>query len=321
MRIAVTGGAGFIGSNFVDFILKTYPDDEVIVIDKLTYAGRLENLFEARKSPRFGFFPIDICDLEPELLRGCDVVVNFAAETHVDRSLKDSGEFIRTNVLGVQRLITVCRSLDSIPKFIQVSTDEVYGEKLEGESLETDPLHPRNPYAASKAAAELLLKSYFASFGFPVVIIRGTNNYGPRQHSEKFIPTLIRHAVHNKPLPIYGTGECVREWIYVKDFAAAVNMVMRYGELGEVYNAGGGERNRLTQLEVAKLVLDVLGKPESLIAFVEDRPGHDRRYAVNSEKIRNLGWEPCIRFNAGLRWTVKWYLNLFGVKFDGGDWF
>jgi len=283
VRILVTGGAGFIGSAFVDYLVENHTEDDVVVVDKLTYAGNLRNLLAARRSGRLSFFLADICevDMMTQLLAGCEYVVNFAAESHVDRSLADSTVFVKSNVLGVQALLTACRRLRPQPTLIQISTDEVYGEKLEGESRELDALKPRNPYSASKAAAELLLRSYYHSFESPVRIVRGTNNFGPRQHGEKLIPTLIRHALRDKPLPIYGDGLNIREWIYVADFAAAIDVVMRCGKDGETYNAGGGAASRLTNFEVACAVLESLGKPRSLLTYIEDRPGHDRRYAVN----------------------------------------
>jgi len=312
MRILVAGGAGFIGSAFVRFTLSEYPGDEVVVIDKLTYAGNLENLAGLDGLPNYEFRLGDICDQSAvrDAIASCQAVVNFAAETHVDRSLMDADAFIRTDVYGVYSLLEACRS-GSVPvdRFVQISTDEVYGPQLEGEAVEESTLNPTNPYAASKAGGELLAMAYHRSFGVPVMVVRGSNNMGPRQHPEKFIPLLITNALEDKELPIYGDGLYVREWIHVEDFVRGVDAVLRRGTPGQVYNIGGGPENRRTQLEVAHAVLDLLGKPKSLIRHVADRPGHDRRYAMRSDKVQMLGWRRELDFAQAIEATVQWYCD------------
>ncbi|MGQ9523456.1 MAG: dTDP-glucose 4,6-dehydratase [Armatimonadota bacterium] len=312
MRILVAGGAGFIGSAFVRWTLSEHPDDQVLVLDKLTYAGNLENLSGLEGLPNYEFRHGDICDLPAvrDAIANCDAVVNFAAETHVDRSLMDADAFIRTDVYGVYTLLEACRSsAGSIAKFVQVSTDEVYGPQLEGEAVEESAPNPTNPYSASKAGGELLAMAYQRSFSLPVTVVRGSNNMGPRQHPEKFVPLLITNALEDRELPIYGDGLYVREWIYVDDFVRGVDAVLRHGQPGQVYNVGGGADNRRTQLEVAHAVLHLLGKPESLIRHVTDRPGHDRRYAMRSDKVQALGWRREFDFDQALEATVRWYCD------------
>ncbi|QSG11323.1 dTDP-D-glucose 4,6-dehydratase [Halapricum desulfuricans] len=291
MRLLVTGGAGFIGSNFVHYVLDTHPDDEVVTLDKLTYAGSRENLAGVLDHPRHRFVEGDICDptIVSDLVAGVDAVLNFAAESHVDRSIESAKAFVRTNVEGTQTLLEAAVEAD-IDRFLQVSTDEVYGHTLEGNFSETDSLNPRNPYAATKASADLLVRSYGTTYGLPVIVTRSCNNFGPRQHHEKLVPKLVRRALAGEELPIYGTGANVREWIDVTDNCRAIYTALTEGELGEIYNIGTGDER--TNLEVARLVLDAAGGSEDQITFVEDRAGHDLRYAVDASKIRDLGWAP-----------------------------
>jgi len=304
MRILVTGGAGFIGSNFVHFMLQRHPRDQIIVLDKLTYAGNIANLKAAMK--KIEFIKGDICNrkLVEKIAKRIDVVVNFAAESHVDRSIAEPEPFLTTNVLGTQVLLEAARKFDH-EKFVQISTDEVYGSVAKGSFKEGDPLGPSSPYAASKAAADMLVRSYFVTYGLPVLITRSTNNFGPYQHPEKLIPKLIINAISRKPLPIYGDGKNVRDWLYVIDNCEAIDLVLRKGKSGEIYNVGAG--NEKMNLELANLILKELGKPRSLIKFVKDRPGHDLRYSLNCEKIGKLGWRAKTGFGAGIRRTIKWY--------------
>jgi dTDP-glucose 4,6-dehydratase len=307
----VTGGAGFIGSNFARHMLTHHPDYGVLVIDKLTYAGNLENLVGLEANPRFQFFQGDICDPEPLgaiLKSGVDAIVNFAAESHVDRSILDASEFARTNVTGTLNLMQASRKA-GIKRFLQISTDEVYGSLgPTGTFTEASPLAPNSPYAASKASADLLARSYHCTYGFPCLITRCSNNYGPYQFPEKLIPLLITNALAGMALPIYGDGLYTRDWIHVHDHCSALDRVLHDGRPGEVYNVGA--RHEKTNLEVTRLILQILGKDESLISFVADRPGHDRRYAIDPAKIeRDLGWEPEISFEIGMRSTIDWYLQ------------
>lgn len=309
MRLLVTGGAGFIGSNFVHFVLEQYPDYHVINLDKLTYAGNLENLSRIEHDNRHEFVQGDICDPETVgrvLKKNVDAVINFAAESHVDRSILEAQEFIRTNVAGTLNLLECCRK-SKVSRFIQVSTDEVYGSLgPSGAFTEYSPIAPNSPYAASKASADLLVRSYCRTHGFPGIITRCSNNYGPYQFPEKLIPLLISNALLGEPLPIYGDGLNVRDWIYVRDHVAAIDAVLHNGRLGEVYNIGA--RQELPNLYVARRILELLGKDESLITFVEDRPGHDRRYAIDCSKMeRELGWRAQVLFDDGLRDTILWY--------------
>lgn len=315
MKLLITGAAGFIGSHFVDYVLDHHPEDTVIGLDKLTYAGNLDNLAGRRQDRRFRFFRADICDREavfPLLEReSVDCIVNFAAESHVDRSLQDPGVFLRTNVLGVGVLLDGTAQF-GVSRFHQVSTDEVYGDlPLDRPELKFDegsPLRPSSPYSASKAAADLLALSYFRSFGTPVTITRSSNNYGPRQYSEKLIPRMIRRARAGRPLPVYGDGRNVRDWIHVLDHCAAVDLVIQKGRVGEVYNVGGG--NERSNLDLIRLLLSLMGKDEALISFIADRKGHDRRYALSSDKLTGeLGWRPAVDFDAGIRDTLRWYLD------------
>ncbi|MDO8587397.1 MAG: dTDP-glucose 4,6-dehydratase [Armatimonadota bacterium] len=306
--MVVTGGAGFIGSNFVRRIAGRYPDYRVIVFDLLTYAGNLDNLAGVLDNERVRFVKGDIRDSAAvrEVLRGANMVVNFAAESFVDRSILDPDGFITTDVLGTFVLLQASREL-GVERFLQVSTDEVYGSVEEGSSVETDGILPNSPYSASKAGGDLLARSYCITYGLPVVITRGSNTYGPYQHPEKLIPLFISNAIDDKPLPVYGDGLQVRDWLHVDDHCSAIDLVLHEGVPGEAYNVGG-DSNR-TNIEVTKLLLKSLNKPESLIKYVADRPGHDRRYSLNCDKLKAIGWKPAKVFEEGLRDTVEWYLH------------
>lgn len=315
MTILVTGGAGFIGTNFVYYQLQHHPEDRVVCLDALTYAGNLENLTEVLKNPRFRFVKGDIADREAVNAlfekEKPDIVVNFAAESHVDRSITQPELFLRTNIMGTQVLMDACRKY-GVQRYHQVSTDEVYGDlPLDRPDLfftEDTPIHTSSPYSASKASADLLVLAYFRTFHLPVSITRCSNNYGPYHFTEKLIPLMITRALNDQSLPVYGKGENVRDWLYVEDHCAAIDLVMRKGREGEVYNVGG--HNERTNLDVVKTVLRELGKPESLITFVTDRPGHDRRYAIDPSKIHaELGWLPRTKFDDGIHQTVQWYLD------------
>lgn len=305
MRVLVTGGAGFIGSNYVRFLLENR-DDKVVTLDALTYAGSLDNLDGILEHPQHEFVEGDICDQElvENLVKDVDIVVNFAAESHVDRSIEGADPFIETNVAGTQTLLDAAMDAD-IERFVQVSTDEVYGEILNGSFSEDDQLNPRNPYAATKAGADLLAQSYQITHGLPVLITRTCNNFGPRQHTEKLIPKFIRNAVAGKRLPVYGDGSNIREWIYVEDNCRAIDLVRREGELGEIYNIGSGEER--ANLEVTKAIIEAVGGSEEQITFVEDRAGHDQRYALEWNKIEQLGWTPSWSFEEGLEQTIEYY--------------
>jgi dTDP-glucose 4,6-dehydratase len=303
MKILITGGAGFIGCNFVRYMLEKYPEDEIIVLDKLTYAGRLENLQDIMDE--ITFIRGDICNKgDVKKIKDCKVIFNFAAETHVDRSIIEAGVFVKTDVLGTYNLLEYARKND-IEKYIQISTDEVYGSIEEGSFKETDRLKPSSPYSASKAGADLLVKAYHKTYGLPVLITRSSNNFGPYQYPEKLIPVLILNALHDEPLPIYGDGLNIRDWIYVLDNCAGIDFVFRGGKIGEIYNIGAGDER--TNIEIANLILKELNKPTSLIKFVKDRPGHDFRYSLNTDKIRSLGWKPGYNFEKVLGDTVRWY--------------
>lgn len=315
MKIMVTGGAGFIGSNFIRYISDNYPDDEIICVDSLTYAGNPENLSGAAESSRFRFYKADISDREAVYgifeSEKPDTAVNFAAESHVDRSIKAPDVFLKTNVLGTQVLLDACLKY-GIKRYHQISTDEVYGnlplDKKELMFTEETRLNPSSPYSASKASADLLVMAYRKTYGLPVTISRCSNNYGEYQFPEKFIPLTIINAFCNKPIPVYGTGKNIRDWLYVRDHCRAVDMILRKGREGEVYNIGG--HGELCNTDVARLILKIMNKPEDLITFVEDRKGHDLRYAVNAEKITGeLDWRPETDFAEGLEKTVNWYLN------------
>lgn len=315
MTIIVTGGAGFIGSNFIYYILKKYPDYRVICLDKLTYAGNLATLASAMDNPKFRFVKADICDREAVFAlfeeERPDIVVNFAAESHVDRSIEDPGVFLQTNILGTATLMDACRKY-GIERFHQVSTDEVYGDlPLDRPDLfftEETPIHTSSPYSSSKAAADLLVLAYHRTYGLPVSISRCSNNYGPYQFPEKLIPLMIVNCLHNKQLPVYGNGLNVRDWLYVEDHCRAIDLIVHKGRVGEVYNVGG--HNEWRNIDIVKLICRELDKPESLITHVTDRKGHDRRYAIDPVKIYSeLGWIPETMFEDGIRKTLRWYLD------------
>ena len=315
MKIIVTGGAGFIGGNFVHHMVNKYPEYDIICLDKLTYAGNLETLEPVMDKKNFKFVKGDIADrkfvfdlFEEEKP---DVVVNFAAESHVDRSIEDPGIFLQTNVIGTGVLLDACREY-GIQRYHQVSTDEVYGDlPLDRPDLfftETTPLHTSSPYSASKASADLLVQAYHRTFGIPATISRCSNNYGPYHFPEKLIPLMIANALNDKPLPVYGKGENLRDWLYVEDHCVAIDLILHKGKIGEVYNIGG--HNEQTNLDVVKTIIRELDKSEDLIQYVTDRPGHDMRYAIDPTKIRTeLGWEPTTRFAEGIKRTIKWYLE------------
>ena len=315
MTVLVTGGAGFIGANFIFYMLDRRPEDRVVCLDKLTYAGNPDTLTPAMDHPRFRFVRGDICDraavnalFEEERP---DVVVNFAAESHVDRSIEDPEVFLRTNILGTASLMDACRKY-GVERFHQVSTDEVYGDlPLDRPDLlftEETPLHTSSPYSSSKAAADLLVLSYHRTYGLPVTVSRCSNNYGPYQFPEKLIPLMISSALRDQPLPVYGQGRNVRDWLYVEDHCKAIDLILRQGRTGEVYNVGG--HNEMRNIDIVRLICRELGKPESLITYVEDRKGHDLRYAIDPEKIRReLGWAPETAFQDGIKRTIRWYLD------------
>ena len=314
-KLLVTGGAGFIGSNFIYYQLEHHPEDQILCLDSLTYAGNITTLRGAMERPAMGFVRGDITDRETVFAVFADyrpnIVVNFAAESHVDRSIKDPGLFLQTNVMGTQTLMDACLQY-GVDRFHQVSTDEVYGDLPLGRPdlrfSESTPLCASSPYSASKAAADLLVGAYGRTFHLPATISRCSNNYGPCQFPEKLIPLMIAKAAADEPLPVYGKGENVRDWLYVADHCAALDKIIRCGREGEIYNIGG--HNEHSNLDVVKTILQVLGKPESLITFVDDRPGHDLRYAVDPEKIhRELGWSPATDFYDGIRSTIRWYLD------------
>ena len=306
-KVLVTGGAGFIGSNFVRYALTTHADWRVTTLDKLTYAGRRENLHDVMDNPRHTFVHGDIADapVSGPLVEQSDLVVHFAAETHVDRSIMSAGDFIRTDVEGTFVLLEAARRATHLRRFIQISTDEVYGSVPAGASRETDELKPRNPYAASKAGADRLAYSYWATYEVPVIITRASNNYGPYQLPEKVIPLFVTNAIEDIQVPLYGDGKNVRDWLHVDDHCRAIDLLIEKGVNGEVYNIGGG--NEVMNVDLTHRILDALGKPVSLIKPVADRPGHDRRYCLDTTKLRGIGWSPAEPFDEGLRRTVEWY--------------
>ncbi len=310
MKLLVTGGAGFIGSCFVRQILSKYPDYKIINLDLLTYAGNLDNLKDIENNPNYTFVQGNICDKElvADLMDQVDCCVNFAAESHVDRSITGPDVFIYTNVLGTQNLIHSAKEAN-ISRFVQVSTDEVYGSLGKtGLFTEQTPLAPNSPYSASKTSADLIVRAYFETYKMPVLTTRCSNNYGPFQFPEKLIPLFISNALQNKPVPVYGDGMNVRDWLYVYDHCSAIDAVLHKGKEGEVYNIGGN--NEKANIEITKIILEQLNKPESLITYVEDRLGHDRRYAIDSTKIQaELGWEPETNFKDGIKQTIDWYIN------------
>jgi len=306
-KVLVTGGAGFIGSNFVRHAIATHSDWQVTTLDKLTYAGRLENLQDLIDHPRHTFVKGDIADatVAAPLVAASEIVVHFAAETHVDRSLMSAGEFITTDVFGTFVLLEAARTAPRLQRFVQISTDEVYGSVAQGASRETDELRPRNPYSASKAAADRLAYSYWATYNVPVVITRASNNYGPYHFPEKVIPLFITNAIDNIPVPLYGDGLQERDWLHVTDHCRAVDLLITRGTSGEVYNVGGG--NHVQNIDLTKRILALTGRPDALIQPVADRVGHDRRYSLDTSKLMGLGWRPEVTFDTGLEETVAWY--------------
>ena len=315
MKLIVTGGAGFIGSNFIFYMLKKYPAYQIICLDKLTYAGNLSTLEPVMSNPQFRFVKLDICDRDGMFLlfeeEQPDIVVNFAAESHVDRSIENPSVFLETNILGTAVLLDACRKY-GIKRYHQVSTDEVYGDlPLDRPDLfftEETPLHTSSPYSSSKASADLLVQAYHRTYGLPVSISRCSNNYGPYQFPEKLIPLMIANAMQEKSLPVYGEGINVRDWLYVEDHCKAIDLILHNGKIGEVYNVGG--HNEMKNIEIVKLICKELGKSESLITFVEDRKGHDMRYAIDPTKIHTeLGWLPETSFTEGIKKTIQWYVN------------
>jgi len=306
MKILVTGGCGFVFSNFIKYMLEKHPNYEIINLDALTYAGNLNNTKELIKNPRYTFVKGNICNkfIVEKLVKKVDVVINGAAEAHVDRSISDSIPFVKTDVLGVATLLDAVRKFKP-QKFIQISTDEVYGHIQKGSFNENDKLSPRNPYAASKAAAEMLAMSYFETYNIPLIITRSSNNYGYNHHPEKFIPKTIIYAILNRKIPIYGNGKNVRDWLFVLDNCEAIDKVMHNGQIGEVYNIAG--KQELENIDVVKMILKILNKEKDLMEFVKDRPGHDLRYSMNIDKIRKIGWKPNTEFVEGIRKTISWY--------------
>jgi len=305
MKLLVTGGAGFIGSNFIRYILKKYPRYRVVNLDKLTYCGNLDNLREI-KTPRYKFVKGDIADWKTvkRAVRNVDMVVNFAAETHVDRSIMGADDFIRTDILGTKNLLEAVREFKT-KKYLQVSTDEVYGSLARGKATEKIELAPNNPYSASKTGGDLMVRAYHRTFGLPVLITRSSNNFGPYQYPEKLIPLFVTNLLEGKKVPLYGDGKNVRDWIYVLDNCSALDLVLHKGKIGEIYNIGGD--NPKTNLYITNLILKALGKGKEMIKRVSDRPGHDRRYALDSTKVQKLGWQPQYKFGEAMRQTIEWY--------------
>ena len=307
MKILVTGGLGFIGSNFIRYTLNRYPDYQIVNLDKVTYAGNPESLKDIEDNPQYKFVKGDICDeriVDGIVKDSVDAIVNFAAETHVDRSIINPADFIKTNVYGTYVLLEAAKK-HKVSKILYISTDEVYGSIEKGSFTEESPLRPNSPYAASKASADLLVRSYYITYGLPVLITRSSNNFGPYQYPEKLIPLFITNALEKRRLPLYGDGKNIRDWLYVIDNCEAIDLILHRGEGGQVYNIGGGKE--LTNIEITHTILKQLGKGDNLIKFVKDRPGHDRRYALNCTKIKGLGWRPKHNFASALTETIKWY--------------
>lgn len=308
MKILVTGGAGFIGSHFVKYLLKTYPQYQIVNLDKLTYSGNLDNLKEVARHPRYRFIKGDICDgtVVNKALKGCSIIVHFAAETHVDRSIKDGSNFVRTNVIGTHTLLQAAHQA-KIKRFVHVSTDEVYGSRKSGYFKETDPLNPSSPYSASKASSDLLVRSYFTTYGMDVVITRCSNNFGPNQYPEKVIPLFVTNLLEGKKVPLYGNGKNVRDWLYVVDHCRAIDIVLHKGKAGDIYNIAG--ENYLDNIRLTTLILKTMRFSSSMINHVPDRLGHDFRYAIDCSKIRKLGFHPQTSFEEGIHATIDWYKN------------
>jgi len=306
MKILVTGGCGFIGSNFIHYFLKGHPEDSLVNLDNLSYAGNLENLKDIEENFNYRFIKGDICDRKvvEESMQGCDAVINFAAESHVDRSIADASPFIQTNVYGTFVLLETAKKYN-IPCFVQISTDEVYGSIKEGLFSENSPLKPNSPYAASKASADLICLSYYKTYEFPIIITRSSNNFGPFQYPEKLIPLFITNLLEGKKVPVYGKGKNIRDWLYVEDNCRAIDLVITKGKVGEIYNIGAG--NEKTNLFITETILKKMGKGIDMIEFVKDRPGHDFRYSLDCSKIKKLGWKPKISFEEGIEKTISWY--------------
>ena len=310
MKIMVTGGAGFIGSNFIHYILDEYDGVEIVNYDKLTYAGNLDNLKDVENNPRYSFVKGDICDSKKveKVVKDVDQIINFAAESHVDRSITGPEDFIKTDVFGSFTLLEACRKFD-VERYIQISTDEVYGSIDKGSFKETDMLNPSSPYSSSKASADLLVNSYFVTYDLPVLITRSSNNFGIYQYPEKLIPLFILNTLHDRSLPVYGDGLQVRDWLHVYDHCTAIELIIHEGKIGEIYNIGGN--NEKSNIDVVKIILKELGKSEKLIKYVNDRPGHDLRYAIDSTKIKTtLNWKPVYSFEKGILDTIKWYTKM-----------
>ena len=306
MKILITGGAGFMGSNAVKYFLRNYPDVQIVNLDKLTYAGNLENLKDVENNPRYNFIKGDIADekIVDEAAKDVDVIINYAAETHVDRSILGPKAFITTDVLGTYALLEAAKKYN-IKKYIQISTDEVFGSINDGKFTEESPFEPNSPYAASKAGGDHLCRAYFKTYGVPVIVTHSCNFFGPYQYPEKLIPLFITNLLEGKKVPVYGDGQQVREWIFAKDHCRAIDTILQKGVIGEVYNIGAG--SEVSNIEITKILLKELGKDESFINYVKDRPGHDRRYAIDSSKLRALGWQPKTNFENGIKQTVSWY--------------
>jgi len=307
MNLLITGGAGFIGSNFIRYILNQYPDYKIINLDKLTYAGNLENLRDIENNPHYTFVKGDICNeniVDKLVSRQPDAIINFAAESHVDRSIIDPQSFIKTDILGAQTLLEAAKKYQ-IERFVQISTDEVYGSIKEGFFTEESSLRPNSPYSASKTAADLMVRAYQQTFGLPVLITRSSNNFGNFQYPEKLIPLFVTNLLEDKKVPVYGDGQQIRDWLYVIDNCEGIDFVLHHGQIGEIYNIGSN--NERTNLEITKIIIDQLGKDESCIEYVKDRPGHDQRYALDSTKLRNLGWQSRYEFEEAMAKTVQWY--------------
>lgn len=312
MKLFITGGAGFIGSNFVHYILREHPEDTVVNFDKLTYAGNLANLKDVEKDPRYRFVQGDICDATAvkAVVSGCDTIINFAADTHVDRSILDPEAFLRTDIFGTRVLLEVAKE-EKLERYVQISTDEVYGDIGVGQfSKETDRLHPSSPYAASKAAGDLMVLAYVRTYGVPAVITRCTNNLGPNQYPEKFTPLAVTNLIEDKPVPVYGDGMQVRDWLHVEDHCRGIDLALRKGRVGEIYNFGANQNPEWPNVAILDAILKQLGKGEDMKTFVKDREGHDRRYACDTTKaMHELGWKPTWSLAEGLKQTVQWYVN------------
>ena len=308
MKLLVTGGCGFIGSNFIREMFKKYPAYKIVNLDKLTYCGNPDNLKDIESDKRYTFIKGDICDKKAVegAIKSCDAVINFAAESHVDRSIEDASAFIRTNIQGVYMLLEAAKK-HNIKRFIQISTDETYGSIRKGSFKETSLLHPNSPYSAAKAGGDHLAMAYYTTFKLPVIVTRSSNNFGPYQYPEKVIPLFITNLLENKKVPLYGDGLNVRDWLYVFDNCSAIDLVLHKGKIGEVYNIGGGVE--IPNIELTKIILKNLGKTDKMICYVSDRMGHDRRYSLDSSKVRKLGWKPSRNFNIAIKETINWYKN------------